>query len=67
VRVDSLGSYRIKVLSHGHYVVTVRSIGYIARYDTATIDSDDATLRKVVLMPRVEQLAPVVTKADRVN
>lgn len=67
VRADSSGSYRIDGLSRGHYVVTVRSIGYIARYDSVTIDSEDATLRNFVLTQRVEQLAPVVTKAAKVN
>jgi carboxypeptidase family protein len=67
IRVDSAGSYRIDGLARGHYLVTVRSIGYIARYDTVTIDSDDATLRDFVLTRFVAQLTPVVTKAARVN
>jgi hypothetical protein len=67
VRVDSAGSYRINGLSRGCYAITVRSIGYIARYDSITIDSDDATLRNFVLTQRVAQLAPIVTKAAKVD
>ena len=64
LRTDTLGTFRVKGLSAGTYILRVRKVGFTPSMKAVTVREGTELTVPIELDPVAQQLARVVTNAD---